>query len=250
MEKVQLSGVGAAIMSTAQDLRSQIEAMGIRVYEADAVHLRNSTIIDMNGPIEKYAPLLTNGSADFLSWLKGPSVMLESGEVDGEVAGFIIAVRVGHSQTWLRIQMDPPEPDDDLDPDDDDDGDILPQFVPADPALMDAWVMMIATAPGFGQLRSNAQREEFAAGVLADVTDIRPADIAVAASRSEPTFTFEVLPAQVKAMKADGKSVAQIAAKLGVSKQKVERALVADSPKLPAPAKEKRQAGDGWPFLG
>ena len=152
-----------------------------------------------------------------------------SGEVKegSEIRGVAIHVRLGATNSWLYYELSLTSEDDDLE--DDLDEELEPEV---DSAVLTALALTTARSAEFGKLKNKAQRQEFVLNLLGKeehrvVSGYHSAEIV---HRAESIYEFGILPEQVRQLSSQGKSLLEISKALGLTKQKVERALLTQTP--------------------
>lgn len=98
--------------------------------------------------------------------------------------------------------------------------------------MLSSVALGIARVDGFGRLRNKAQRLEMTDAMLSlpSFSEVPPHYAGEIAQRAESLYEHGVLPQQVSVMASSGKSAADIAKALGLSKLRIERALSATVP--------------------
>lgn len=216
--------IKTACLQTMASIHPLVEA----VYPAKAVHGFAGIMVEMAVPLLSYQPLIGDGAVAFFCWEMRERDPYGNDDTDDgpdkEVSGFTLTIKPVASGICLRHSFEIPSADED--------GGYAWQPERPDPlpeGIQEACILRVASAPGFGQLRTIAQREEFAAGLLTDVDGVSP-HISAICRGAESEFAWNILPKEAKNLKAQGLSATKIAAKLGVSRAKVDRALEADMP--------------------
>lgn len=147
-------------------------------------------------------------------------------------AGFDAYVRLGESNTWLCVGIKPPEPEDDDNYDDDFESED-PLGPTVDAVTIERVAAIVARSTGFGELKNKRQRRDFARPIAhheisEDIGDFYVRDIAELA---ESFNELGIIPMKAKELKAEGKTIAEIAKLMNITKQKAERAADAEIPK-------------------
>jgi len=216
-----------------------------------------ATVIYLNKPdFSEYAKLYDPNSFGVLD------VQVEKSQDDGSMvyAGFSAYVRLGESNTWLSIGIKPPsskskslldfedheqhrdsETGDDGISDDDEiyfrDDEFLdsPDFYDKNKDVLADVTAQVAVANGFGAVALRPEpRRLFALKIVKSRMDdfverdpfISERHIAhVVADRARDYWEFYVIPMRAKPLHETGKSSAQIAKILGITKNRAERAI-------------------------
>jgi len=150
---------------------------------------------------------------------------------DRHIRTLAVHVRLGSSNTWLTADVSLPLLGEDDDDDDDLDAELEPEV---DSSVLTAVALATARTPQFGSLKNKGQRQDFVLSILKkkefkDVPNYYASEIA---QRAEGVYEFGVLPEQVRGLSSQGKTVTDISKELGLTKQKVERALSAETPEF------------------
>lgn len=200
------------------------------VYPVKAVHGLSGVVFEMADPVSVYKPLFGEEAMAFFCWDMRSRDEYESDDACNdcieEVSGFSITIKPSMDGIFLRRSFEIANVTESC-------GDFVLQerVDPLPEGVQEACISRVACAPGFGQLRTIAQREDFATGLLKDVGGILP-HIGAICRGAESYFLWEILPKEARLLRDQGLSATKIAAKLGVSKAKVDRALEAESPSL------------------
>jgi len=160
---------------------------------------------------------------------------------DGVIyTGFDAYVRLGESNTWLCICVNPADP---VDFDDSEDGAYIdpdeqlgePEFSKENREVLANIAARVSVADGFGSVALRVEpREQFAAKIakqhMSDFIDLGPliSEEKIAsyvAYMARDYWEFYVIPMRAKFLKEEGVSSAQIARRLGITKHRAERAL-------------------------
>jgi hypothetical protein len=159
-------------------------------------------------------------------------------------------VRQGTTSTWFHRGVNNGALEESRDYDDEyaEDAD---EFGPERPSeevskVLSSVALSVARMDGFGRRKNRAQRQEMAMAMLGtpDYSEVSSVYLGEVTQRAESLFEHAVLPQQVTAMAAQGKSVSDIAKALGLSKPRIERALSAPMPEHTADiAVEDKAAG-------
>ena len=163
---------------------------------------------------------------------------------DGEVSSVSARIRLGHTDTWLAAHVDllPPDKEIDTSLDVGDEGDDNPLHDSIYAAESEATSQLladiaaaVATSDGFGAVALRDEpRQQFTMKVMkkrfAGQIDLGPFmdrdRIAYQAARmARDYWEFYVIPIRAKALQEQGKTAAQIAKALSITKQRAERAL-------------------------
>ena len=150
---------------------------------------------------------------------------------ESELEDLQIWLRLGQSDTWLHLTL--PAPEDDSE--DEQDGSGWPFSTPTlsiDDKTLQALAIRVARAPGFGSLRNRGERQDFADAILkeSEARDLGRFDLHEIARSAETYFTLGVAPSLAKSLEREGKSAAEIAKALGISRVRAERALSTTTP--------------------
>lgn len=215
-----------ACMQALVDIGPMVKA----VYPVKSVHGLAGVVFEMVDPVSIYKPLFGDEAMAFFCWDMKSRDEYEFNDACydciEEVSGFSITIKPSIDGIFLRRSFELVSVAESC-------GDfVLPERVdPLPEGVQEACIYRVASAPGFGQLRTIAQREEFAKGFLKDVDGVFP-HIGAICRGAESYFLWEILPREARLLRDQGLSSNKIAAKLGVSKAKVDRALEAESPSL------------------
>lgn len=191
-------------------------------------HGPGATVIYLDKPnFSQHAKLFDPNSFGVLE------VHFEKGSETGEMiySGFDAYVRLGESNTWLCIGIKAAEPSEEDEFDDYETEDPLGPTV--DAVTIERVAAIVARSTGFGELKNKRQRRDFARPIAhqeisEDVGDFYVRDIAELA---ESFNELGIVPMKAKELKADGKTIAEIAKLMNITKQKAERAVDAEIPK-------------------
>jgi hypothetical protein len=141
--------------------------------------------------------------------------------------------RLGESQTWLYHSIETPAYDDADDvPEDEVDHDWRKPFSISDKELS-ALAMKVALGEGFGSLRSRSEQTEFAKSLFEETTnegELEQHDLYEIATRAELFYRTGVAPTTAKSLEAQGRSIAEIARIMGISRTRVDSALETNVP--------------------
>lgn len=157
----------------------------------------------------------------------------EASDDDGVIyTGFDAYVRLGESNTWLCVGIKPPKTEDGDDYDDDFESED-PLGPTVDAVTIERVAAIVARSTGFGELKNKRQRRDFARSIAYkeisdDIGDFYVRDIAELA---ESFNELGIIPMKAKELKAEGKTIAEIAKLMNITKQKAERASDAEIPK-------------------
>ena len=148
-------------------------------------------------------------------------------------AGFDAYVRLGESNTWLCVGIKPPVVEDDDPYDDIEDEEDHGEEITQDEKERIA--VIVANSHGFRELKNREQRMAFAKPIIDKERDgkewntyLRP-EHEIAQMAAE-LHELGITPMRAKALSSEGKTAAEIGKLLGISKQKAERAIVAEIP--------------------
>lgn len=192
--------------------------------------------------IDVDAEFIQKGVWDFISPDDGTMAVItlkkyQKKGMEDRTAVFGVAIRQGMLNTWFRLHIDLEENElarEAKEYDDsflDEDGE---ELIFASPSSEDQLTAALAVAnyEGFGGLKNKRQRQVVADEVLErpEHEAIPSSYAAIIADKAEDIYELGILPRKVKELSGEGKSVAEIAKHLGVSKPKVERAKVATVP--------------------
>ena len=160
-------------------------------------------------------------------------VHFEKGSETDEMiySGFDAYVRLGESNTWLCVGIKAPEFSEEDEFGDYESEDPLGPTV--DAVTIERVAAIVARSTGFGELKNKRQRRDFARPIAhqeisEDVGDFYVRDIAELA---ESFNELGIIPMKAKELKAEGKTVAEIAKLMNITRQKAERAADAEIPK-------------------
>ena len=144
------------------------------------------------------------------------------------IQGFALHVRLGTTNTWMSSSMSMPDPEEDEEDDEEDDG----ESVQVESTTLTKLALIAARSPEFGRLKNKGQRQNLVSSILnnGNHPDIPSHYAPEIASRAEGVFEFGVLPEQARTLLSQGKSILEISKLLGLTKQRIERALSAQTP--------------------
>ena len=167
-------------------------------------------------------------------------VHMEATEDGGTACtGFDAYVRLGESNTWLCMGISPPDDDSDDEmlvyTENDDGQPSTPDLSPENLETLTNIAARVAVARGYSAVALRVEpREKFTARIaqehMEDFVDLGPfitedRIIGWAALLARDYWEFYVIPMRAASLKAEGKSPAQIAKELGITKRRAERAL-------------------------
>jgi len=98
---------------------------------------------------------------------------------------------------------------------------------------LSALAMKVALGDGFGSLRSRVEQTDFAKSLFEETPEeekLQRHDLYEIATRAELFFRTGVAPTTAKNLEATGKSIAEIARSMGISKNRVESSLHTNVP--------------------
>ena len=146
-------------------------------------------------------------------------------------AGFDAYVRLGESNTWLCIGIKAPESSEEDEFDDYENEDPLGPTV--DAVTIERVAAIVARSTGFGELKNKRQRRDFARPIAHQEISEDGGDFYVrdSAELAESFNELGIIPMRAKELKAEGKTIAEIAKSMNITKQKAERAVDAEIPK-------------------
>lgn len=146
-----------------------------------------------------------------------------------QIRALSVHVRLGTSNSWLTADVSLPSLGEE---DDDDHAQEMEQEVES--SVLTAVALATARTPQFGLLKNKGQRQEFALSILKkkEFKDVPSYYASEIAQRAEGIYEFGVLPEKVRNLSSQGKTVTEISKELGLTKQKVERALTAETPEF------------------
>ena len=150
---------------------------------------------------------------------------------DREIRALAIHIRLGSSNSWLSADISLPALGEDDDDDDELDEEIEPEV---DSSVLTAVALATARTAQFGSLKNKGQRQDFVLSVLKrkEFKDVPSYYASEIAQRAEGIYEFGVLPEQVRSLSVRGKTILEISKELGLTKQKAERALSAETPEF------------------
>ena len=204
--------------------RAKLSALDIPIIEGTLRGSGHTFIYSDFSYLEKYEALLRQ--KDCLGIIDiGYS---DEEEDDRQIRTLAIHVRLGNSNSWLSAEMSLPLLGDD---DDELDEEIEPEI---DSSVLTAVALATARTPQFGSLKNKGQRQDFVRSILKkkEFEDVPSYYASEIAQRAEGVYEFGVLPEQVRSLSSQGKSITEISKELGLTKQKVERALSAEMPEF------------------
>ena len=148
---------------------------------------------------------------------------------ENEVRSLTLAVRLGASDTWLKSAIVVGE-----DPDDNwlegDDEDL--SIIHLKPEEQWPLAILVANSPGFRELKNKRQRRDLTQSVLedSDCPEAAMWHVEEIAELAESYYNLGMIPLQAQRLKAQGKTTAEISKVIGITAQRVERALDAKIP--------------------
>jgi hypothetical protein len=149
---------------------------------------------------------------------------------DPDIQDMHVYLRIGLSDTWIHHCLESPE----AESGDNDDESVGPfqDMAPLDSRKLNELAMQVARGAGFGSLRNRRERQDFAIELFRESPDLELNDYNLweIAKTAESLFTLGVAPALAKSLEKEGKSKSEIARALGLSKERVERALGTTTP--------------------
>ena len=210
-------------------LESELAGLSVRIIRGTFATEPTNCILIEEFDLSSISPLLTPGSLCVID-LKIPPAPLQN---DVTLRDLHVYVRLGESQTWLHYSIETPEYDDPDDiPDDEVDYNWQKPFSISDKELS-TLAMKVALGEGFGSLRSRGEQTEFARALFEETPDegkLKPHDLHEIATRAELFFRKGVAPTTAKTLEAQGKTIAEIARVMGISRNRVDSALETNVP--------------------
>lgn len=221
--------LGEIVTAEIERIKEALSGLGIPIVNG-YLHGAGHSTLSVPGPdLDAHAALFGPGSIACIN---------EHLTQSGKAEGFDCAIRLGTTSTWLEFGIAPPTPEqpevDEEDDDDDEYGDGLGGLFPElDQDTTNRLAATIAQADGFGAVVRNRElRAEFVRPYVEQAlppdTDTRFGlhSLVNAVAQTATTFwEFGFIPERAQALKAAGKSVAEIAKQLGITKARAERAV-------------------------
>lgn len=149
-----------------------------------------------------------------------------------ELRDLHVFIRLGTSDTWIHFAMETPEDESDDDAADDEEDFELSQRHSVSDEELDRLALRFAKEVGFGSLKNNGERAMFAAGQMKISGEplLKGHDYFEIGIRAESIYRLGVAPKIAKTLESEGKSIAQIARTMGISRTRVENALETNTP--------------------
>lgn len=223
MENINTSAWSELISKIRQKTEESIFMLGIPIIKGDVTGHGCCFIKVEEFDFSTFKNIITIGSICVINTDEAS----EEESAQANLQSFKVYVRLGYTSTWLYYGIQAPEPEDDEEFlfEEDDENDLDKE------QLVDL-SLQIAQTSGFGILKNKSQRLEFTQSQLPtmysdEVSEYSAREIA---SRAENYFELGVLPLRAKSLQDKGKSVAEIAKALGISKPRAERAINAEVP--------------------
>lgn len=153
---------------------------------------------------------------------------------DTEARNLHVCLRQGTSGTWIRLSivLAGGRDVDTLDELADEEEDFEPELPELGESELRRLAVKVAQGEGFGSLKTKAERQDLARHLLADEADPLEEGYFLwkITDLAESYYRTGIAPMRAKQLQSEGKCVAEIARELGLSRQRVQAALVTKTP--------------------
>lgn len=223
MEKINATTWNDIISKIRQKTEESISTLGVPTIKGDVTGHGCCFIRVEEFDFSKFKNIITAGSICVINTDEASDE--ESSQE--KLQSFNVYVRLGYTSTWLYYGIQAPEPEDDEDflfgEDEEDELD--------KERLVDL-SLQIAKTSGFGALKNKSQKFEFTQSQLPKIypNEVSEYSAREIASRAESYYELGVLPLRAKLLQGEGKSAAEIAKALGISKPRAEKVINAEVP--------------------
>jgi len=147
-------------------------------------------------------------------------------QLDGHPLFTVVYIRQGYTNTWFKMHLTTPinqfvdyfENYCEEEYEEEEEQKVIVDF-----EKLNKLAMIVANSKGFGHLKNQSQRREFAKNALKNIGESDNQYIDYIQSKAHDYYEFCVLPLEVKRLKNEGKSIQEIAKILCHTKTKVDR---------------------------
>lgn len=202
-------------------VKEKIEKLGIPIVFGRIGGNGGTFIVIEKADFDAYKDILGEGS---ICVIDTKTVEADDGRI--LIDGFDAQVRLRTSNTWICARFENPESIEDGEIDGYDFGDTAPSPT-IDYHAINRVAIAIAKSDGFGGVVRNRElRFSFSQPIALEAHPEWGDGMIQAAAQTAVNFwEYGVIPMRAKALKADGKSINDIAKLLGITKQRAERSI-------------------------